>query len=358
MQAVRLHAVQDLRLTDVDRPAPGPGEVQVRVEAAGICGTDRHLFMGEFPCTPPVTLGHEFSGLVTAVGAGVALTLGTRVTCDPNTPCLACDPCLRGRVNLCARNSVTGITRDGGFAPYAVFPAHKAIDLSKNLHPHHGAFCEPLACTVHGLDMAAPLPGERVIILGGGVIGLLALQLARNAGAEVLLITRHPDKRDLATALGAVATAATPDEALTLWPKGADVVLECAGVGDTVEAAPALTRSGGRIVILGVLPKGQKVQIEPFDLLFREIQLLHSFINPFTQSRAAAMIANGTVQVAPLISRTISLAVPPQSASTRCVAMARPSSRKAGSTPRSKRVRASLASISFWPVFAMLSGSK
>jgi L-iditol 2-dehydrogenase len=307
MRAIRLHAVHDLRLSDVDIPQPGPGEVQIKVEAAGICGTDRHLFHGEFPCTPPVTLGHEFCGLVTATGSGVTIPLGTRVTCDPNTPCLSCDQCLRGRVNLCQRNSVTGITRDGGFAPYAVFPSHKAIELPADLHPHHGAFCEPLACTIHGLDMAAPLPGERVTILGGGVIGLLALQLARNAGAEVLLITRHTDKRDLAMALGAVATAATPHEALTLWPQGADVVLECAGVVDTVEASPALTRAGGRIVILGVLPKGQKVRIEPFDLLFREIQLLHSFINPFTQSRAGAMIASGAVQVAPLISRTLAL---------------------------------------------------
>ncbi len=307
MHAIRLHAVHDLRLTDVEVPDPGPGEVQVRVEAAGICGTDRHLFHGEFPCTPPVTLGHEFSGLVTAVGTGVAVPLGTRVTCDPNTPCMSCDPCLRGRVNLCENHSATGITRDGGFAPYAVFPAHKAIALPDDLHPHYGAFCEPLACTIHGLDMAAPLPGERVIILGGGVIGLLALQLARAAGAEVLLITRHPDKRHLAITLGAVATAASPTEALKLWPKGADVVLECAGVVETVEAAPALTRAGGRIVILGVLAKGQRVMIEPFDLLFREIQLLHSFINPFTQSRAAAMIATGTVQVAPLISRTVPL---------------------------------------------------
>lgn len=307
MQAIRLHAVRDLRLTEVAVPQPGPGEVQIRVEAAGICGTDRHLFLGEFPCRPPVTLGHEFSGIVTATGPGVTLPAGSRVTCDPNTPCLACDACQRGRVNLCAQNAVTGITRDGGFAPVAVFPAHKAILLPAEMDPLCGAFCEPLACTIHGLDMAAPVPGERVIILGGGVIGLLALQLARNAGAEVLVITRHAGKRDLALALGASVTAATPQEALNLWPKGADVVLECAGVVETVETAPPLTRSGGRIVILGVLPKGQRVSFEPFDLLFREIRMLHSFINPFTQGRAAAMIAGGSVQVAPLISRTIAL---------------------------------------------------
>lgn len=308
MHAIRLHATCDLRLSDIAPPVPGPGEVLIRVEAAGICGTDRHLFLGEFPCTPPVTLGHEFSGLITATGPGVNLPLGQRVTCDPNDPCMTCGPCRKGRVNLCERNSVTGITRDGGFAPFAVVPAHKAIALPAGLDPHHGAFAEPLACTLHGIDMAAPMAGERVIVLGGGVIGLMALQLARNAGAEVLLITRHPAKRALAERLGASVTAATPGEALALWPKGADVVLECAGVVETVEAAPALTCAGGRIVILGVLPKGQKVRIEPFDLLFREIQLLHSFINPFTQSRAAAMIASGAVQVAPLITRTIPLA--------------------------------------------------
>lgn len=307
MHALRLHATHDLRLTDVPEPDPGPGEAKIRVDAAGICGTDRHLFHGEFPCTPPVTLGHEFCGIVTATGAGVDLVPGTRVTCDPNDACLTCGPCLRGRPNLCARNSVTGITRDGGFAPFAVFPARRAIPLPADLHPHHGAFAEPLACTLHGLDMGAPRPGERVTILGGGVIGLMALQLARNAGAETLLVTRHADKRRLAERLGATATAAGTGDARTHWPKGADLTLECAGVPETVESAQYLTAAGGRIVILGVLAKGQKVQVEPFDLLFREIQLLHSFINPFTQSRAAAMIASGAVDVALLITRTLPL---------------------------------------------------
>lgn len=146
------------------------------------------------------------------------------------------------------------------------------------------------------------------MILGGGVIGLLALQLARAAGAQVMMLTRSREKQDLSLSLGAHHVAATPAAALRIWPQGADAVIECAGVADTVQAAPALTASGGRIVILGVLAKGTKVVIEPFDLLFREIQLLHSFLNPFTHARAASMIAAGTVTVAPLISRTLSLA--------------------------------------------------
>ncbi|MDO9638619.1 MAG: zinc-dependent alcohol dehydrogenase family protein [Pseudotabrizicola sp.] len=307
MQALRLYGTHDLRLDEVPEPVPGPGEVLIRVEAAGICGTDRHLYLGEFPSTPPVTLGHEFSGIVTATGAGVALSPGTRVTCDPNIPCLTCPHCLRGRPNLCPNNRPTGVGRDGGFAPRALFPARNAIALPDDLHPHHGAFCEPLACTLHGMDRAALRAGERCLIIGGGVIGLLALQLARTAGAEVLMLTRSRAKQDLALSLGADHVAATPEQALQIWPQGAEAVIECAGVVDTLEAAPALTATGGRIVILGVLAKGTRVRIEPFDLLFREIQMLHSFLNPFTHARAAQMIAAGTISVVPLISRLLTL---------------------------------------------------
>ncbi len=311
MRAVRLQAVGRIEAMEVHAPDPGPGEVLVRVLAAGICGTDRHLFKGEFPCAPPVTLGHEFAGDVVAAGAGVTLPLGTRIICDPNIACGICDQCLRGRVNLCARNIAIGIHRDGGFAELAAIPAHRAIPVP-DLHPHHAAFAEPLACTLHGVDLGAPIPGERVIVLGGGVIGLLAVQLARNAGAEVLLVTRHPAKRQLALSAGASHTAANEAEARDIFPRGADLVLECAGVAETVEMAPRLTRSGGRVVILGVMPQGEQVRIEPFDLLFREIQLLHSFINPFTQARAAAMLMKGQIDVAPLISRIIPLSEAPQ----------------------------------------------
>ncbi len=312
MQAARLFGISDMRVVAVPDPQPAPGEVVVQIEAAGICGTDRHLFRGEFPCLPPVTLGHEFAGIVVGRGSGVTLGEGTRVTCDPNIFCGTCDSCRRGRVNLCENNIAIGIHRDGGFAGYAAFPAHRAIALPDSLDPVFGAFCEPLACTLHGIDLGAPRPGERVIVLGGGVIGLLALQLARNAGAEVMLVTRQSVKRDLAMALGAAVTSKHAQDALKIWPNGADLVLECAGVGETVAMAARLTRAGGRIVILGVLPKGETVQIEPFDLLFREINLLHSFLNPFTQSRAAAMIAAGQIAIAPLISRVIPLSDAPE----------------------------------------------
>jgi L-iditol 2-dehydrogenase len=308
MLATRLLATGDVRTVEVPVPDPGPGEILVGIEAAGLCGTDRHLFKGEFPCTPPVTLGHEFAGIVTARGAGVTMTEGTRVTCDPNISCGACDQCHRGRVNLCRNLVAIGIHRDGGFADYVVIPEHRAFVLPQDIDPLHGAFCEPLACMLHGIDLAAIRAADRVTVIGGGMIGLLALQLAVLAGAEVMMVTRQTPKRVLAAQLGASATAATVSDAVTVWPGGADIVLECAGVGDTVAKAPRLTRTGGRIVILGVLPKGEQVAVEPFDLLFREISVLYSFLNPHTQARAADLIAKGRIAIAPLISRIVGLA--------------------------------------------------
>ena len=146
-----------------------------------------------------------------------------------------------------------------------------------------------------------------MLILGGGVIGLLAVHLAHAAGAEVMLCTRSASKQTLGQQMGADRVAGSVEDVLAHWPDGADLVVECAGVTATVTDAPKMTRTGGRIVILGVLPMGTKTEIEPFDLLFREIQLHFSFLNPFTHDRAAHMIADGLIDVSPLISRQISL---------------------------------------------------
>jgi L-iditol 2-dehydrogenase len=306
MLATRLIEVGDIRTVEVPIPQPGPGDLLIKVEAAGICGTDRHLFKGEFPSVPGTTLGHEFSGIVVDSG-GSDFAVGTRVTCDPNTWCGACDQCRRGRVNLCSNNIATGITRDGGFAEYCAFPAAKAHVLPTCLDALHGAFCEPLACTLHGMDIGDPRSGERVLVIGGGVIGLLAVQLAKLAGVEVMLLTRSKTKQALGQTLGADLVAGTAAEAIAVWPDGADLVVECAGVAATVAMSPGLTGIGGRVVVLGVLPGGEKVSIEPFDLLFREIQMHFSFLNPFTHDRAAQMIASGKIEVAPLVTRKITL---------------------------------------------------
>ena len=318
MKALFLEDVGKLALRDIEKPVPKADELLIRIEACGICGTDRHLFLGEFPSKPPVTPGHEFVGVIEAVGRDVTdFEPGMRVTGDPNIACGHCAECQRGRVNLCANLQAIGIHRNGGFADYAVLPHKQAHLLPSSLNPLHGAFCEPLACCLHGVDLAKLKAGSSAIVIGGGVIGLLVVQLARLAGAtNVVLITRNAEKRQLAEKLGATATLDPSSggdvvEQVTgssgLLPGGADVVFECAGLRQTVEEAPFLARRGGMAIILGVLPQGEKAEIEPFDLLFREVALVTSFLNPFTHRRAAELIASGMIVVKPLISRTIGL---------------------------------------------------
>jgi L-iditol 2-dehydrogenase len=307
MQSLRLLQTHDLRLTNGPTPTPATGEVLVKVTAAGVCGTDRHLYHGEFPCTPPVTLGHEFSGTI-VTSDDPTLPIGAHIACDPNIACHTCPPCLRGRPNLCTRLSAIGVHRDGGFAEFVAMPAHRAFTLPSGLDPLHAALAEPLACTLHGTDLADIKPGMRAIVIGGGVIGLMALQLLRASGASVMMVTRSDLRRKLAEDLGAEATAATPEAALQHWPDGADAVLECAGTTPTVEAASHLTAKGGRAVILGVLPAGSRASIDPLTLLTREIDLRFSFLNPFTMTRALVLLANGTIAANRMITRTVPLA--------------------------------------------------
>ena len=322
MKAARFFNVGDMRIEEVGKPAAGPGELLVRVEATGLCGSDRHMFHGEYPTALPVTLGHEFAGIVEAVGSGVSrIGVGARVTGDPNIACGYCPACRMGRVNLCHNLKAIGVQLDGGFAQYVIVPQTQAIELPHDLRPTHGAFCEPLACCLHGLDVARIAPGSSVAVLGGGVIGLLMVQLAKLAGATtVILSTRQRPRRDLALTMGAThavdPSAVDPIAAVSgpsgIIPGGVDVVLECAGVADTFTQSIAMARRGGTVVIFGVMPKGQRVAVEPFDLLFRELRVEGAYLNPLTHARAAQMVGAGVLDLDRLITRTIPLEELPQ----------------------------------------------
>lgn len=162
---------------------------------------------------PPATLGHEFSGIVEAVGSNVTgFEVGWRVTGDPNIACGHCAACNLGRVNLCHNLQAIGIHRSDGLAEYAVIPQNQASVLSLSLEPLHGAFCEHLAGCLHGVDLAGLKAGTWPIVIGGGVIGLLVVQPARLAGAtDVVLVTRSAARRRLAESLGATATINPPE---------------------------------------------------------------------------------------------------------------------------------------------------
>ena len=316
MLTARLLAPGHMVIEEVPRPVPGPNELLVRVEACGICGSDRHMFRGEFPTARPVTLGHEFSGIVEEAGAEVeGFRIGVRITGDPNIGCGACGYCLAGRPNLCHGLSAIGVHRDGGFAEYVIVPESQAAALLPGLNPLHGAFCEPVSCCLHAIDVARIPRGGSVAILGGGVIGLLMVELALQAGAgTVVLATRQAPRRELALTLGAthVVDAAEGDAGFArVLPHGADVVLECAGVAATFSQSVRVARRGGTVVFFGVVPEGEQVLLSPFDLLTKELRLESAWLNPLTHRRAAALITDGALSLDRLITRTIPLAEVP-----------------------------------------------
>lgn len=314
MRAAQLVTTGDMRITELERPLPGPGEVLIRVEACGICGSDRHMFRGEYPTAKPVTLGHEFSGIIAALGDGVtSLGEGDRVAGDPNVPCGTCSFCRDGKPNHCTELKPIGVMRNGGFAEYVVAPAACLAKLPASIDPLHGAFCEPVSCCVHAIDVARIRKGDKVAIIGGGVIGLLMVELVKREGAGVIaLSTRQAARRELALELGAThvvdptSDGGTP-ALMALAPEGYDVVIECAGTGGTFLQSLAIARKGGTVVPFGVVPKDEEVTISPFELLTRELRIEPAWLNPATLARAAALIASGTLSLDRLITRTITL---------------------------------------------------
>ena len=312
MRAAKLIEPGRMEVVEVPKPVPGPGDLLVRVEACGICGSDRHMFRGEYPTAFPVTLGHEFAGIVEAIGPGVTgFAPGDRVTGDPNIACGQCRFCREGRPNLCPSLTAIGVQRDGGFAEYVLVPSSQASSLPASLNPLHGAFTEPVSCCLHAIDVARIPKGGSVLILGGGVIGLLMVQLARLAGAGmIVLVTRQAPRRQLALELGAThavdpATGAAALE--STLADGIDVVIECAGVPETFEQSLRLVRRGGTVVVFGVVAQGAPATVLPFDLLTRELRIESAWLNPLTVPRAAELIASGALSLDRLITRTITL---------------------------------------------------
>lgn len=279
-------------------------EVLIRVESCGVCGTDVHILEGTSRSTPPVVLGHEYAGIVEEVGRSVkGVRVGQRVAIDPNISCGTCDYCRRGLVHLCSNLRALGVDIDGGMAECSVVPASQAYPLPEGLSLEASAFVEPVSCVLHGIDRAHLQSGDTVVIVGAGTIGLIMLQLVRNAGAtQVIVVEPLEHKREMARKLGAGEVidpfaCDVKSAVFDLTGLGADVVIECAGTGQAVELALALPRRGGVVELFGVCPIGEKVPIEPNQVYFRELTILGSYINPNTFSRAISVLHKGLVRV-------------------------------------------------------------
>ena len=309
MKAAVLTHPQELKIETRPRPRVGPDDLLIRVHTCGVCGTDSRLFHGEHQVTFPVVPGHELSGTIEEVGGHVRdLRTGDPVTIDPNIVCRVCVFCRRGEIQLCEHLTAIGVNRDGGFAEYCVVPAEQAYRLPEGLTLEAGAFAEPLACCLHGLDRARFAPEAKVLILGGGSIGQLMLQVVRSGGAaKVVLSEPRGNRRRLALELGA-DIALDPSESDVVsalrdaTEGGADLTIECAGNEKAVEQAVAATRRGGVVLLFGVSGPEAEARIRPYDIFLRELTLVGSFINPFTHQRAIEVLAAGKVNPSRIVS--------------------------------------------------------
>jgi (R,R)-butanediol dehydrogenase/meso-butanediol dehydrogenase/diacetyl reductase len=270
----------------------------------------RHPLTG---VAPPVTLGHEFAGRVAEVGTGVAgLRPGDRVAVNPCLTCGTCRWCGSGRPNHCARLGTIGLSRDGALAPLVAVPAGSCHVLPPEVSDEAGATVEPLAVTVHARRRGGLRGGERVVILGGGPIGLLMLQVARAGGAAwIAVLEPRQARRGLAQGLGADAvidpTAADAARAVDELTGGAraDVVFECVGSAAAVHTAVRAAGKGGRVVLVGLTP--EPVTVNALQLLAHEKEMVGSsaYVDEFPE--AIGLLATGRVRAEPLITGRVAL---------------------------------------------------
>lgn len=309
-----------VELQDVPVPVLGPGEVLIRVHVAAICGTDLHIYYDEHPYWPPVILGHEFAGTVEAVGADVdGYQPGARVVSETSTgSCGVCFLCRGGNRHICAHKRAIGIGRHGALTEYITMPAGLLHQIPDGLTFEEASMTEPTAISVHAVvERAAVRPGESVVIVGPGPIGLLCLQVAKARGASPIIVSgtkRSAAVRlPLARQLGADATVTAGEDDLVervmemTEGRGADVVIETSGAPAAVEMLPRLVRRLGRICQVGVM--GQPRISFPWDeALFKGAEIQFSFSSRSTSwATALQLLASGKVRTAPLISARLPL---------------------------------------------------
>ncbi len=289
-------------------------ELLIKVVCCGVCGTDRHIYEGRAPSSIPVILGHEFSGIIVEKGdSDSVFNIGDRVAIDPNIYCGHCDYCRKGMVNFCKNLKALGVTMNGGFAEYSIVPISQAYLLPQDIDLSIAAFSEPLSCCLRGIEHADIKSGNTVVVIGGGSIGLLMVQLVKNAGAsKIILIEPDSYKQKLGIELGADHSLSPYDEKILeeieeLTNSQVDVVIECVGNKDTVDYAIKLAGKGGKVVIFGLAPKDQNLTLNLQYLFQKELKIFNSFLNPFTFKPAIDLLINKKISVQKLLTKQIHL---------------------------------------------------
>ena len=319
MRAFTITAPNAGEVRNVATPRPGPGEAIVRPAFVGICGTDYHIFQGDFLSPYPLTNGHEFSGTIAALGAGADVTASTtwregdRVTVDPTLTCGHCDHCRRGQSNHCDSWGAIGDTAAGALAEYVAVPIRNLYRVEDHETLEDAAFTEPLACVVWGIERLRIKPGDRALVFGAGPIGgLMTQMLALSPVSDVVVVDVAEEKLAVARRMGARATFVdSPSLAAELDDRSGgrkfDVVVDCTGLPAVIEGLFAHAGPGARIMLFGVASPKAEIRVRPFDVYHRDWEIIGSMAINGTFQQARDLVASGRIDVRPLLTRVAGL---------------------------------------------------
>jgi (R,R)-butanediol dehydrogenase/meso-butanediol dehydrogenase/diacetyl reductase len=315
MKALRWYGRKDLRFENIPEPVPGPGEVKIKVKTAGICGTDLKEYAAG-PCIIndekiPVTIGHEFAGEVVGLGEGItAFKPGDRVSGVGYWVCGTCYYCKRHMYNVCSNLKFTGLHKDGCMAEYLVSPEYALYKLPDSVTDEAGALVEPIAVAVHAARISRMAIGDRVAIVGDGIIGLCTLVAVKAAGAaEIHLVAKHKGRGNRAVSLGATSVTYLQDGDTAGTIKkltgglGVDIAFECVGHPETPQLALNLLRNGGVAIIEGVFDKPG--QVDFLDIMYNQKNIIGSPIYIDEGATAVALLADGTIDASRLVTSVI-----------------------------------------------------
>lgn len=309
MLAAIFNGNKNIEVSDYSLRKLNNDELLIKVACCGVCGTDRHIFEGKAPSEIPVILGHEYSGTIVEKDKSVTeFSIGNKVAVNPNICCGYCDYCKKGKINFCENHRALGVTMNGGFAEYSIVPKAQAYILPDEYDLSLASFAEPISCCLRGIQQADIKPGNKVVIIGGGSIGLLMVQLAKMSGASnVILVEPDLFKRNTGNELGADYVFSPSDNDLDkkireLPPSQTDIIIECVGKSETVQLAFRFAGKGSKIVIFGLAPSDHNVTLNLQHLFQNELIILNSFLNPFTFATAVDLLVSGKINVRKLIS--------------------------------------------------------
>lgn len=316
MKAIVYQSPRQFSYREVPDPQPGPGQVLVRVQACGICGTDLHIHEGEFLSEFPLIPGHEAAGEVAALGSGVTgVALGQRVVVDNTELCGGCYYCRRDQPLYCENFVSHGCNTSGGLAEYLLVPADKIFPL-KNLSWREAVMVEPTACAVHGMDKIALKPGSEVLLFGAGPTGLVLAQLLKLNGAARLVVAAPPGpKLDLMARLAAdeVVPIDRQDYSkhrqhlTSTYRHGFDTVIEATGSSELCQESIEYARMGGQVVVYGVYPEKAHLTWSPYEIFRRELTIQGSFAQTHCFDRSLLYLESGKVRVDEIVTDEFAL---------------------------------------------------